>query len=87
MARDTSLGVKEGAKDAELVSLLCILLTAFPAFGQSTSKYQVGTITEVKVHQTAGNGSRCSIGRYPQRDFDQRLTNCETVRGSRDFSA
>ena len=40
-----------------LVSLLSILLTVFPAFGQSTSKYQVGTITEVKVHQTAGSGS------------------------------
>ena len=40
-----------------LVSLLCILSTVFPAFGQSTSKYQVGTITEVKVHQTAGSGA------------------------------
>ncbi len=40
-----------------LVSLLCILLTVFPAFGQSTSKYQVGTITEVKVHQAAGSGA------------------------------
>jgi len=29
----------------------------FPAFGQSTSKYQVGTITEVKVHKTAGSGA------------------------------
>jgi hypothetical protein len=41
----------------KLVSLLCILLTVFPAFGQSTSKYQVGTITEVKVHQTTGSGA------------------------------
>lgn len=40
-----------------LVSPLCILLTVFPAFGLSTSKYQVGTITEVKVHQTAGTGA------------------------------
>jgi len=40
-----------------LVSLLFILLTVFPVFGQSTSKYQVGTITEVKVHQTAGSGA------------------------------
>src|SRR5258707_1977178 len=40
-----------------LVSLLCILSTVFPAFGQSTSKYQVGTITEVKVHQGAGKGA------------------------------
>jgi hypothetical protein len=39
-----------------LVGLVCILLTTFPAFCQSTSKYQVGTITEVKVHQAAGSG-------------------------------
>ena len=36
-----------------LVGLLLICLTVFPAFGQSSSKYQVGTITEVKVHQSA----------------------------------
>jgi hypothetical protein len=35
------------------VGIFCILVTAFPAFCQSTSKWQVGTITEVKVHQTA----------------------------------
>jgi hypothetical protein len=29
----------------------------FPAFAQSTSKYQVGTITEVKVHQAAGSAA------------------------------
>ena len=40
-----------------LIGLLCTLLTVFPVFGQSTSKYQVGTITEVKVHQTAGSGA------------------------------
>jgi hypothetical protein len=39
-----------------LVGLVCILLTTFSAFCQSTSKYQVGTITEVKVHQAAGSG-------------------------------
>jgi hypothetical protein len=39
------------------VGLLCMLLTVFPAFGQSASKYQVGTITEVKVHQTAGSAA------------------------------
>ena len=39
-----------------LVGLFLILLTTFPAFGQSTSKYQVGTITEVKAHQAAGRG-------------------------------
>jgi hypothetical protein len=39
------------------VGLVLIVLTVFPAFGQSTSKYQVGTITEVKVHKTAGSGA------------------------------
>jgi hypothetical protein len=29
----------------------------FPAFGQSMSKYQVGTITEVKAHQAAENAA------------------------------
>ena len=41
----------------KLVGLVLICLTMFPAFGQSTSKYQVGTITEVKAHQTAGSGA------------------------------
>ena len=40
-----------------LVGLFLMLLTMFPAFGQSTSKYQVGTITEVKAHQAAGSGA------------------------------
>lgn len=40
-----------------LVGLFLIGLTMFPAFGQSTSKYKVGTITEVKVHQAAGSGT------------------------------
>jgi len=40
-----------------LVGLLLIFLTMFPAFGQSTSKYQVGTITEVKAHQAVGCGA------------------------------
>jgi hypothetical protein len=39
------------------VSLFLIFFTTLPAFGQSTSKYQVGTITEVKVHQTVGSGA------------------------------
>jgi len=39
-----------------VVGLFLIFFTTFPAFGQSTSKYQVGTITEVKAHQTAGSG-------------------------------
>jgi len=40
-----------------LVGLFLIFLTIFPAFGQFASKYQVGTITEVKAHQAAGSGS------------------------------
>jgi hypothetical protein len=40
-----------------LAGLFLIFLTTFPAFGQSTSKYQVGTITEVKLHQSAGSGA------------------------------
>ena len=40
-----------------LVGLFLVFLTMFPAFGQSTSKYQVGTITEVKAHQAAGSGA------------------------------
>ena len=33
-----------------LVGVFCICLTTFPVVCQSTSKYQVGTITEVKTH-------------------------------------
>jgi len=40
-----------------MVGLFLICLTIFPAFGQSTSKYQVGTITEVKAHQAAASGT------------------------------
>ena len=40
-----------------LLGLFLIFLTVFPAFGQSTSKYQVGTIIEVKVHQAAGSAA------------------------------
>lgn len=39
------------------LNLICILLTALSAFGQSAPKYQVATITEVKVHRTAGSGA------------------------------
>jgi len=38
------------------VGLFLIFFTVFPAFGQSTSKYQVGTIIEAKVHKTAEGG-------------------------------
>ena len=40
-----------------LGGLFLIFLTMFPAFGQSTSNYQVSTITEVKAHQAAGSGA------------------------------
>ena len=40
-----------------LAGVFLIFLTIFPAFGQFTSKYQVGTITEVKAHQAAGSGT------------------------------
>ena len=45
----------------KLVGLFLIFLTTFPAFGQSTSKYQVGTITEVKAHQAAGSGASDTV--------------------------
>jgi hypothetical protein len=39
-----------------LVGVCCILLTTFPVVCQATSKYQVGTITEVKTHLTDASG-------------------------------
>jgi len=38
-----------------LVGVIVICLATFPAFCQSRSKYQVGTITEVKPRQPAGD--------------------------------
>jgi hypothetical protein len=40
-----------------LAIVFCVALTMLSAAGQSASKYQVGTITEVKTHQTAGSGA------------------------------
>ena len=40
-----------------LAIVFFISLTMFSAFGQSASKYQVGTITDVKTHQNAGGGT------------------------------
>jgi len=37
----------------KLVGIVFVCLTAFQALSQSPSKYQVGTITEVKIHQSA----------------------------------
>lgn len=38
-----------------LVGALCVCLTTFPVVCQSTSKYQVGTITAVKIHEAPGS--------------------------------
>jgi hypothetical protein len=38
------------------LALFLICFMTFPAIGQSSSKYQVGTIVEVKVHPAAGGG-------------------------------
>jgi hypothetical protein len=38
-----------------LAVVFCICLTTFPAFCQSKSKYQVGTITGVKTHLASGS--------------------------------
>ena len=49
----------------KFVGILCICFTAFLAFGQSTSKWQIGTIAEVKVHQSAekvGSSTAASYG-------------------------
>jgi hypothetical protein len=37
--------------------VLCVSLTMCSGFGQSSSKYQVGTITDAKTHQEAGGGT------------------------------
>jgi hypothetical protein len=39
------------------VVLVCVCLTTLPALCESTAKYEVGTIIEVKVHQAAGTGA------------------------------
>ena len=40
-----------------LAIVFCISLTMFSASGQSASKYQVGTIVEVKTHQNASGSA------------------------------
>ena len=45
-----------------LVSILCILLAAFAALCQSATKYQVGTITEVRSRQNAEVGASDAVG-------------------------
>jgi len=41
----------------KFAAIFLVSLMTFPAFGQSSSKYQVGTITDVKIHQTAPGAS------------------------------
>ena len=40
-----------------LIGVIALCLLTFPALCQSKSKYQVATITEVKPHQGAGDGT------------------------------
>jgi hypothetical protein len=41
----------------KLLSILCILLSAFPVLCQSAAKYQVGTIAEVRTHRSTEVGA------------------------------
>ena len=41
----------------KMLCVICICLVTVPALCQSTSKYQVGTITEVKVHPAAADAA------------------------------
>jgi len=47
-----------------LIGIFCLLVTASPAFCQSTTKWQVGTITEVKAHQTAEKAGSSEAASY-----------------------
>jgi hypothetical protein len=41
----------------ETICVICICFMTLTAFSQSTSKYEVATIVDVKVHQAAGDFS------------------------------
>ncbi len=41
----------------KLTAVIALCLLTFPALCQSTSKYEVGSITEVKPHRAAPHGS------------------------------
>jgi hypothetical protein len=58
----------------KLVGIFCICLTAFPAFSQSASKWQAGTITEVKIHQTAEK-----VGASDATSYDVSLKVGDTI--------
>ena len=57
-----------------LVGIFCILLTGFPAFCQSASKWQVGTITEVRIHQTTAK-----VGASDASSYDVSLKVGDTI--------
>ena len=57
-----------------LIGIFCVLVTAFPALCQSTSKWQVGTITEVKVHQAAEK-----VGSSEAASYDVSLKVGDTI--------
>jgi len=40
-----------------LITVIAVCLLTFPALWQSTSKYQIGLITEVKPRQAAGDAA------------------------------
>ena len=40
-----------------LIGVIALYLLSFPALGQSTSKYQVAIITEVKAREVAGDSA------------------------------
>jgi hypothetical protein len=46
-----------------VMRVICICLVTFPALCQSTAKYQVATITDVKPHQAAAD-SRSDVVSY-----------------------
>ena len=48
----------------KLAGIFCICLIAFPAFSQSASKWQVGTITDVKIHQAAEKSGASDTASY-----------------------
>ena len=56
----------------KVAGIFCICLTAFQAFSQSTSKYQVGTITDVKIHQSV---ERVAASDDPSYDVSIKVGN------------
>jgi len=45
-----------------IICVICLWLVAVSAFGQSASKYQVGTITAVKAHPAQGDAGTEAVG-------------------------